>query len=394
MRSEKLLNNSILVNVSFFLLLYSVDHHCIKLQYNCTHRQDVKLVEGFIDLRIKNSKIRSFAQPNRSGKWRETFHLLSGELNIHHAMSCDGQWPLFVFTSLFSNEQQFNAISDHTSNLRSIKDVPTFKLGDFIETLPNDQSIDTSDYSSQPDNQQKSSFFSTSSSSNTSINGTNASGIVSVCSTLPSASSSPKSGPIHLNYSQQRYKPYYNRSFSNTSSSSYGQQTQVLMHPPGFNITGDSGISSLSIETDPSSNSSSLNSSAGSGANVDTTVTLQISNIDASIDDRALKNYLISKLKPITPILSFVFEGLTVAKIRIPSQHHAKQVVAYLHRKKIGHKRIIVSYTRDSSTMEPSTLRCQVAGLLKVLGLACKKGWCENAIFSNLKMSKLFTYGS
>lgn len=262
-------------------------------------------------------------------------------------------------------------MSEPTSKLRSNSDVSTFKFGDFIETLPqnNDQAIDTSDYSSQPDHQQKSSFFSTSSTSNTSIIGGSTTGIIApVCSTLPSASSSPKSGPIHCNYSQQRYKPYYNRSFSNTSSSG-GQQPHVLMPPPGFNITGDSGISSLSIEAD--TNSSSLNSSAGSGGaatnSVDTTVTLQISNIDASIDDRALKNYLISKLKPITPILSFVYEGLTVAKIRIPSQHHAKQVVAYLHRKKIGHKRIIVSYTRDSSTMEPSTLRCQVAGLLKVL---------------------------
>lgn len=281
-------------------------------------------------------------------------------------------------------------MSDHTK-LRSIPDVSTFKFGDFIETPPNDQSIDTSDYAAQPDNQQKSSFFSTNSANNTSLNGPNATCIVPVCSTLPSASSSPKSGPIHLNYSQQRYKPYYNRSFSNTSSSSYGPQPKVLMHPPGFNITGDSGISSLSIETDPSSNSSSLNSSAGSGGNVDTTVTLQISNIDASIDDRALKNYLISKLKPITPILSFVYEGLTVAKIRIPSHHHAKQVVAYLHRKKIGHKRIIVSYTRDSSTMEPSTLRCQVAGLLKVLGVIYKSGRSENAIFKISKLPIYFT---
>lgn len=288
-----------------------------------------------------------------------------------------------VCNPIFSNEQQFNIISDHTSNLRSGTDVPLFKFGDFIETLPNDP-IDTSDYSSQLDNQQKSSFFSTSSTSNTSRNASNATGIVQVCSTLPSASSSPKSGPIHLNYSQQRYKPYYNRSFSNTSSSSYGggQQPKAPMHPPGFNITADSGISSLSIETDPSSNSSSLNNSAGSGSSVDTTVTLQISNIDASIDDRALKNYLISKLKPITPILSFVYEGMTVAKLRIPSQHHAKQVVTYLHRKKIGHKRIIVSYTRDSSTMEPSTLRCQVAGLLKVLGnTACS---CNFSEFENV----------
>ncbi|KAI8035532.1 hypothetical protein M5D96_011690 [Drosophila gunungcola] len=43
----------------------------------------------------------------------------------------------------------------------------------------------------------------------------------------------------------------------------------------------------------------------------------------------------------------------------------AKQVVSNLHRKKIGHKRMLVSYTRDSSLTEVKTLRCQVAGLLK-----------------------------
>jgi meiosis arrest female protein 1 len=39
--------------------------------------------------------------------------------------------------------------------------------------------------------------------------------------------------------------------------------------------------------------------------------------------------------------------------------------VAHLHRKKIGHKRMIVSYIRDPSSAESSALRCQVAGLLK-----------------------------
>lgn len=48
------------------------------------------------------------------------------------------------------------------------------------------------------------------------------------------------------------------------------------------------------------------------------------------------------------------------------SLQFAKQVVSNLHRKKIGHKRMLVSYTRDSSLTEINTLRCQVAGLLKV----------------------------
>lgn len=40
-------------------------------------------------------------------------------------------------------------------------------------------------------------------------------------------------------------------------------------------------------------------------------------------------------------------------------------VVAHLHRRKLGHKRMMVSYSRESSSVELATLRCQVAGLLK-----------------------------
>lgn len=211
--------------------------------------------------------------------------------------------------------------------------------------------------------------------------------------TMPSASSSPKSaaaaaaaaataaaasssgGPSHFNYSQQRYRPYYNRSFSNggenifhqSAASSAGNNTNIMRPPPGFNVTADSGNASLEQDGSGAGFLTTANNPIELAAQPppDTTVTLQISNIDASIDDRAMKQYIVSKLKPITPIVSFSYEGLTVAKLRIPSHHHAKQVVAYLHRKKIGHKRIIVSYTRDSSSMEPSMLRCQVAGLLK-----------------------------
>lgn len=100
--------------------------------------------------------------------------------------------------------------------------------------------------------------------------------------------------------------------------------------------------------------------------NSKTCVTLQISNLDTTIEENDLKQYLINRLKPITSVISIYFESLSVAKIRLPSDHQARQVIAYLHRKKIGHKRITVSFTRESSTLDSSTLRCQVAGLLKV----------------------------
>lgn len=186
-------------------------------------------------------------------------------------------------------------------------------------------------------------------------------------------------GPHFYNLPRQRYTPYYSRSFSNSSSNSLQYQQQStsallpLPPPPGLNSTNnssDSGVSFNSQDSDTIDTQSvvGLSSAGGNGRDndLDQTVTLQISNLDGTIDDRILRQHLMAKLKPITPILSFVFEGSATAKIRLPSHHHAKQVVAYLHRKKIGHKRITVSYTRDSSSTEPSTLRCQVAGLLKV----------------------------
>ncbi|XP_049302424.1 meiosis regulator and mRNA stability factor 1 [Bactrocera dorsalis] len=94
-------------------------------------------------------------------------------------------------------------------------------------------------------------------------------------------------------------------------------------------------------------------------------ITLQITNLDYTMEEASLRNFLMGQLKPITPVLSLVFEGNSYAKVTVPDMFFAKQVVSNLHRKKIGHKRMLVSYTRDSSQTEINTLRCQVAGLLK-----------------------------
>ncbi|XP_020814269.1 uncharacterized protein LOC110188772 isoform X2 [Drosophila serrata] len=102
------------------------------------------------------------------------------------------------------------------------------------------------------------------------------------------------------------------------------------------------------------------------GSDVDDAVTLQITNLDYSLDDSSLRSFLMNQLNPITPVVSLVLEGSSYAKVTVPDLYFAKQVVSNLHRKKIGHKRMLVSYTRDSSTTEVNTLRCQVAGLLKI----------------------------
>lgn len=50
------------------------------------------------------------------------------------------------------------------------------------------------------------------------------------------------------------------------------------------------------------------------------TITLQISNLDASIEEHHLRNYLMSQLKPITPVISLTIESPSLAKVKVPSQ--------------------------------------------------------------------------
>lgn len=94
-------------------------------------------------------------------------------------------------------------------------------------------------------------------------------------------------------------------------------------------------------------------------------VTLQISNLDASMDENTLRHIFKTQLNQITPIISLVFENPTSAKMKVPNQQCAKNVVSHLHRRKIGQKRVVVAYTKDSSSADMSTLRCQIVGLLK-----------------------------
>ncbi|XP_050076598.1 meiosis regulator and mRNA stability factor 1 [Anopheles maculipalpis] len=94
-------------------------------------------------------------------------------------------------------------------------------------------------------------------------------------------------------------------------------------------------------------------------------VVLQISNLDSTIEEHKMHQFLMCQLKPITPVISLTIESPSLAKVKVPTAQCAKQVVANLHRKKIGHKRMVVSYIKDPSSAECSALRCQVAGLLK-----------------------------
>lgn len=187
------------------------------------------------------------------------------------------------------------------------------------------------------------------------------------------ASLQPTNNRSHQNYLNQQQSQQIDSEFENSLGAANACQSSLAASRDANNK--HSSVLCNGIVTSSTKNSSMLSINGGNssaqelsvnGPDSSTCVTLQISNLDSTFDEHALKQHLINKLKPITSVISIYFEAISVAKIKLPSAYHAKQVISNLHRKKIGHKRITVSYTRESSSMEPSTLRCQVVGILKV----------------------------
>ncbi|XP_055549128.1 meiosis regulator and mRNA stability factor 1 [Wyeomyia smithii] len=201
-------------------------------------------------------------------------------------------------------------------------------------------------------------------------------------------------------YQKQRFMPYPNRNQIPPNQSNHFQQMSTNVSYTNGNGAGnkslnsslnsscsDSGKNSTFYSGGSTNGSNSSNtsqcstSSSGTGTGsgysypcgimqsttMDTKemVVLQISNLDPSIDEHKMHQYLLCQLKSITPVLSLTIESPSLAKVKVPSAQFAKLVVANLHRKKIGHKRMVVSYIKDPSSAESSALRCQVAGLLK-----------------------------
>lgn len=148
---------------------------------------------------------------------------------------------------------------------------------------------------------------------------------------------------------------FYSTSSSNTSSGAISSNTSQCSNSSASGGTG-SGLNSSYQQG---------NGMASTGGDQKEMVVLQIGNLDPSIDEHKMHQYLLCQLKSITPVISLVIESPSLAKVKVPSTQFAKLVVANLHRKKIGHKRMVVSYIKDPSSAESSALRCQVAGLLK-----------------------------
>ncbi|XP_045606696.1 meiosis regulator and mRNA stability factor 1 isoform X2 [Procambarus clarkii] len=108
-----------------------------------------------------------------------------------------------------------------------------------------------------------------------------------------------------------------------------------------------------------------METSLGSASQVP--VELQVTNLDQNIDAREMKRILFTIFRDHVMVLHVsVFvqsDGNLAATLRVPSQQDAQYAISQLHRKKIGAKRIIISYVNHNQP-SPELKRSKVIALL------------------------------
>lgn len=103
-------------------------------------------------------------------------------------------------------------------------------------------------------------------------------------------------------------------------------------------------------------------------------VDLIISNLDPTMELKELKRLLTNMLKEYAMILSLNItvqnDGTPIANIRVNGQREAQFTISQLHRQKLGHKRIIISYAQSTSPY-PEELKAMVIELLQEVPDKC-----------------------
>uniref|UniRef100_T1IAR4 HTH OST-type domain-containing protein n=1 Tax=Rhodnius prolixus TaxID=13249 RepID=T1IAR4_RHOPR len=100
-----------------------------------------------------------------------------------------------------------------------------------------------------------------------------------------------------------------------------------------------------------------------------TPVELHVTNLDQSIDAIDIKKILLAIFGEHVMVLHVsVFvqsDGIIAAYVKVPSIQDAQYAISQLHRRKIGHKKIIISYGHSGQPHSPQFIRWQVVSLLK-----------------------------
>ncbi|XP_076333618.1 meiosis regulator and mRNA stability factor 1-like isoform X2 [Tachypleus tridentatus] len=99
-----------------------------------------------------------------------------------------------------------------------------------------------------------------------------------------------------------------------------------------------------------------------------TPVELQVTNLDQSIEANEMKKILFSVFREHVMVihisLALQADNSLKAIIKVPSQQDAQYAISQLHRRKIGYKRILISYTSSDRTPPLHILRSEVVALL------------------------------
>ncbi|XP_070163124.1 meiosis regulator and mRNA stability factor 1 isoform X2 [Polyergus mexicanus] len=113
-----------------------------------------------------------------------------------------------------------------------------------------------------------------------------------------------------------------------------------------------------------------INNRNGSSANngTNTPIELQVTNLDQSIDIKDIKRILSSVfMEHVSSCHISVFmqsDGNFAASVKVPSLPDAQYAISQLHRRKIGYKRILISYAHTGGT-NPQLIRAQIVLLLQ-----------------------------
>lgn len=149
-------------------------------------------------------------------------------------------------------------------------------------------------------------------------------------------------------FNRNRFMPYSYRSYITNLGIPYQQLQQPQFAPIYANCSSTvNNINSYKYNntnninnTNTSNNSNNNHEILDGGANGSTpsstslsapspyingdhsqAITLQISNLDYTMDENSLRNFLLNQLKSITPVQSIIFEGSSCAKVTVPDIH-------------------------------------------------------------------------
>lgn len=128
-------------------------------------------------------------------------------------------------------------------------------------------------------------------------------------------------------------------------------------------------------------------------------VELQVTNLDQNMDAKELKRILQAVFREHVLVLHIsVFvqsDGNFAATVRVPSLQDAQYAISQLHRKKVGFKRIQISYSQSGPTMNPALVRSQIVSLLQDvpghrLPLFKFREMFENRYLSSISVSDMY----